>query len=79
MRSTGAKIVPVKLNQTAFDYAKELIVAGKFIIDERDAWSEHQPSAAAENEFIERHGFGACGKWHLGTNDEKSEDTKRQV
>ena len=37
----------VKLNQTAFDYAKELIVAGKFIFDERDAWSEHQPSAAA--------------------------------
>jgi hypothetical protein len=26
--------------------------------DERDDWSEHQPSAAQQNAFIEEHGFG---------------------
>ena len=34
----------VKLNRTAFEFAKELIVVGRFVFDERDAWSEHRPS-----------------------------------
>ena len=46
----------VKLNRTAFDFAKELIVAGRFVFDERDAWSEHRPSAQTENEFLAAHG-----------------------
>jgi len=33
-------------------------------------------SSQQENEFIERHGFEEYGKWHLGVNDEKPEDTK---
>jgi hypothetical protein len=44
--------------------------------DERDAWSEHQPSAQEQNEFIRLHGFAEYGKWYLGINDEKLEDTK---
>jgi hypothetical protein len=66
----------VHLNRSAFTHAKDLIEAGKFVFDERDAWSEHQPSAEQENEFIERHGLGEYGKWHLGINDEKGEQTK---
>jgi hypothetical protein len=63
-------------NRSAFEYAKELINEGRFVFDERDAWSEHQPSAQQENEFIQRHGFAEYGKWHLGINNEKPEDTK---
>ena len=66
----------VKLSRYAFEHAKQLIGAGKFVFDERDAWSEHQPSSQQENDFIERHGFEEYGKWHLGINDEKPEDTK---
>jgi hypothetical protein len=33
-----------QLNRTAFDFAKELIVAGRLVFDERDAWSD-RPSA----------------------------------
>ena len=66
----------VKLSRYAFEHAKQLIGAGKFVFDERDAWSEHQPSSQQENDFIERHGFKEYGKWHLGINDEKPEDTK---
>jgi hypothetical protein len=66
----------VTLNRSAFEHAKELINEGKFVFDERDAWSEHQPSAQQENEFIQRHGFAEYGKWHLGINNEKPEDTK---
>jgi hypothetical protein len=66
----------VKLNRKAFEHGKELVNEGKFVFDERDAWSEHQPSAQEENDFIERHGFEEYGKWYLGINDEKPEDTK---
>jgi len=66
----------VVLNKRGFEFAKSLIAAGRFVYDERDAWSEHQPSAAAENAFIREHGYGAFGDWHLGINDEKPADTK---
>ena len=66
----------VKLNNRAYDYAKGLIQGGKFVFDARDAWSEHRPSAQKENEFIQRHGMTEYGRWYLGINDERGEDTK---
>jgi len=66
----------VKLNKSAFDRAKKLVQESHFVWDERDAWSEHQPSTEKENEFIRLHGFSEYAKWHLGINDEKSEKTK---
>jgi hypothetical protein len=66
----------VTLNRRAYEQAKELIDEGRFVFDERDAWSEHRPSAQEENEFIRLHGFAEYGKWYLGINDEKSEETK---
>jgi hypothetical protein len=66
----------VRLNNRAYDHAKELIQEGRFVYDARDAWSEHQPSAQQENEFLQQHGFAEYGKWYLGTNDERSENTK---
>jgi hypothetical protein len=67
-----------KLNRTAFDHAKELVSEGKVVIDDRDAWSEHQPSAEEENKFIRLHGFQEYAKWHLGIDDEEDENTKRR-
>jgi hypothetical protein len=64
------------LNRRAYEHAKELITEGRFIFDERDAWSEHRPSAEEENEFIRLHSFAEYGKWYLGLNDEKPEETK---
>ena len=68
----------VTLNKTAFNHAKVLISEGQFVFDERDAWSEHQPSTQQENEFIRLHGFGEYAKWHLGMDDEEPEDNKRR-
>jgi hypothetical protein len=65
-----------KLNRSGFEHAKELIKQGHLIVDDRDAWSEHQPSAEKENEFIRENGFGEYGKWHLGIDDEHDEETK---
>jgi hypothetical protein len=66
----------VKLHKSAYQYAKELISDGKVVFDERDAWSEHQPSAENENEFIRDHGYDEYGKWHLGIDDSEPEQTK---
>jgi hypothetical protein len=61
----------VMLNRQAYEHAKQLINDGRIVLDERDAWSEHRPSAEQENAFIHLHGFAEYGKWHLGLNDEK--------
>ena len=66
----------VKLNHSGFNHAKQLVTDGKVVIDDRDAWSEHQPSTEEENEFIEKHGFFEYGRWHLGIDDEEDENTK---
>ncbi len=68
----------VKVNIGAFEYAKELIKQGHIVADGRGAWSEHHPSAVAENEFIRLHGFGEYAKWHLGIDDRYAENTKRR-
>jgi hypothetical protein len=69
----------VTLNQRAYERAKELIDEGRFVFDERDAWSEHQPSAMEESEYIRLHGFAEHGKWCLGVNSEKPENTKGTI
>jgi hypothetical protein len=66
----------VKLNEKAYDHAKHLIEQGKFVHDERDAWSEHQPSAEEENRFLEEQGFAEYGRWYLGVDDEHDVETK---
>lgn len=66
----------VKLHRAGLEHAGKLVREGRFVNDDRDAWSEHQPSAAEENQFIRRYGFAQFGRWHLGIDDEKPENTK---
>ncbi len=64
------------LNKHSFAFVQELIKKGKVVLDQRDDWSEHQPSTRQENEFIEAHGWDEYANWHLGVDDEGSEHTK---
>jgi hypothetical protein len=66
----------VTLNKHAYDFAQALIRAGKVVKDDRDDWSEHQPSTEQENRYIEEHGYTAYARWYLGLDDEENEDTK---
>jgi hypothetical protein len=68
----------VKLNNRAYDHAQKLIDEGRVVIDDRDEWSEHQPSAAQENQFIAEHGWREYAKWYLGIDDEQREETKER-
>ncbi len=66
----------VKRHNPGYNHATELINDGKVVLDDRDGWSEHQPSAAEENAFIEEHGYAEYGRWHLAIDDERRADTK---
>jgi hypothetical protein len=69
-------MMAVKLNARSFNHAKHLVREGLYVLDERDDWSEHQPSTQDENKFIEKHGWGEYSQWHLGVDDEEDVDTK---
>lgn len=66
----------VKLNESGYRHARQLIEDGHHVLDDRDAWSEHRPSTRQENEFIERHGIQEYRRWHLGIDDDEPEDRK---
>ena len=66
----------VKLHQPGYDHARKLVADGRVVLDDRDDWSEHQPSAAEESAFIDEHGYAAYGRWHLAIDDERPPDTK---
>jgi hypothetical protein len=68
--------MPVKLNQRGYDHARSLVEAKRVVADERDAWSEHQPSAADENAFIAEHGWGEYGQWFLAVDTDATPETK---
>ena len=59
----------VKRHNPGYNHAKELIGAGRVVLDDRDGWSEHQPSAAEEDAFIQEHGYAEYGRWHLAIDD----------
>ena len=66
----------LRLNRRAFEYAKSLVLQRNYMYDERDAWSEHQPTAEDENEFIHLHGIDEYARWYLGINDDRAKNTK---
>jgi hypothetical protein len=68
--------VAIKLNDRGYSHARKLVNEHKATVDDRDAWSEHQPSADDENRYIEEHGWSAYSRWHLAVDDEKGEETK---
>jgi hypothetical protein len=68
----------VKLSRRAYEHAQELVRSGHAVRDDRDQWSEHQPSTREENLFIEQHGYAEYGKWHLGIDESAPPDTKRR-
>ena len=64
------------LNKHSQEFAQDQIKQGHVVLDQRDDWSEHQPSTKAENEFIEARGWDEYANWHLGVDDEASEHIK---
>ena len=53
-----------------------MVEKGRFVSDDKDMWSEHQPSSEEENKYIEKNGIKDYGKWYLGVDTDENEDTK---
>ena len=66
----------VKVNELAVKKAKELINKGKVIKDEKDDWSEHQPSTDTQNQYLEEHDVKEFGHWFLGIKTDQETDNK---
>jgi hypothetical protein len=68
--------VTTRLNDRSYAFAQDQVTSRHVVLDQRDEWSEHRPSARQENDFIESRGWESYANWHLGIDDEAAEDTK---
>jgi hypothetical protein len=66
----------VTLNERAYAFARQLIAEGRVVLDERNEWGEHRPSAQQENENLKERGFADYGRWFLGVDDGSGEKNK---
>jgi len=62
------------LNSRAQTRARELIRARQYVLE--SDWGERQPSAEAENRFLESHTWDEYAEWHLGLTDGATDETK---
>ena len=53
-----------------------MVEKGSCVSDDKDKWSEHQPSSEEENKYIEKNGMDEYGKWYLGIDTDENEDNK---
>lgn len=66
----------MKVNQRAYEHAQRLIADRKVVLDDREDWSEHQPSPRDQNRFIAEHGIDQYALWFLGVNEDQPADNK---
>ena len=62
------------VNEPGVARARELIAARQYVL--RSEWGSVQPSAADENDYLERHSWAEYCAWHLGLTDGATEETK---
>lgn len=63
-----------EVNDAAVARARKLVDSGK--VDTTTEWSDAAPTAAQENDLVEREGYDTFGEWHLAVDPDASEDTK---
>jgi hypothetical protein len=63
-----------KVNRKAVAHAKQLIDAGKYVVD--SDWGEVQPNADAENRYLKSHSWPEYGAWFLALTEGANDETK---
>lgn len=67
----------VTLNKKAFDFAKEMIKAGKFSDKRGRADADHaKPTDALEEEFLKTHSWEDFGHWYLGAHQDRPQNNR---
>jgi hypothetical protein len=74
--SSFAESTTTRLNENAFAYAQDLITQGHVVLDKKNEWGEHHPTAQQDNDFIRDHGFAEYSKWHLGIDPTHNQSSK---
>lgn len=62
------------VNDGAVRRARQLIDARQYVL--RSDWGDVQPSAEAENRYLERHSWDEYAAWHLGLTEGAEDGTK---
>ena len=62
------------VNERAVAHARQLIDSRQYVLD--SDWGDVQPSAAAENAFLESRSWEEYAAWHLGLPEGAAEETK---
>ena len=62
------------VNEVAVEKARELIDARQYVL--RSNWSDVQPRASDQDEYLERHSWDDYAEWHLGLTDGAPPETK---
>lgn len=65
-----------EVNEKALLHARHLIDARRYVI--RSRWQDAQPSAKAQNLFLNSHTWDEYGAWHLGLKIGASDETKNR-
>ncbi|CAN5701468.1 hypothetical protein BH10ACT9_BH10ACT9_01520 [soil metagenome] len=62
------------VNDAAVARARELIDAKQYVLD--SDWGAAQPTASAQNDYLEKHSWDDYAQWHLGLTDGATDETK---
>ena len=55
---------------------QDLITQGHVILDKKNEWGDHHPTAQQDNDFIHDHGFAEYSKWRLGIDATHAQSSK---
>lgn len=62
------------VNRSAVERAEGLIDSGQYVLD--SDWGAVQPTADAENAYLDKHSWDDYAAWHLGLTAGASDETK---
>ncbi|OLB86944.1 MAG: hypothetical protein AUI15_30380 [Actinobacteria bacterium 13_2_20CM_2_66_6] len=62
------------VNEAAIAHARRLIDARQYVLD--SDWGDVQPRAEDENAFLKGHTWDEYSEWHLGLNEDATDETK---
>jgi len=62
------------VNELAIAHARRLIDARQYVLD--SDWGDVQPRAEDENAFLKGHSWDEYAEWHLGLNQDATDETK---
>ena len=63
-----------EVNEAGVEHCRRLIESRQYVLD--SDWGQSQPDAAAENAYLESHGWDDYAAWHLGLTKGVKDGTK---